>query len=84
MINEVQLVFNTDLTEDIIKTQAKTTVKDYTVIFEGKDNKKEMVITDNYKRINRFEVGFKLNKITVIPLENYGAENFELFGIKVY
>ena len=83
-VNEVHLVFNTDLAEDIIKTQAKSTIKDYKVIFEGQNDKKEIVVNDNYKRINRFAIGFKINKITVIPLDNYGAENFELFGIKVY
>lgn len=34
-IEEVDLVFNTDLSEDIIVTQAKNLVKDYTVVFEG-------------------------------------------------
>ena len=81
---EVQLVFNTDLAEDIIKQQAKTTIKDYKIIFEGSNNKQEILVADNYKRINYFVPQFAISKITIIPLENYGAENFELFGIKVY
>ncbi|MBQ7369507.1 MAG: FAD-dependent oxidoreductase [Clostridia bacterium] len=83
-LEEVQFVFNTDLAEDIIMQQAKTTVKDYIVVFEGKGQKQEIRVTDNYKRINSFKPAFPVQKITFLPLENYGAENFELFGIKAY
>lgn len=81
---EVHLVFNTDLAEDIIMKQAKCIIKDYTLVLEGSQGRKEIDVTDNYKRINTFAVDFPLRKITLIPKENYGAANFELFGIKVY
>lgn len=83
-IEEVDLVFNTDLSEDIIVTQAKNLVKDYTVVFEGLEFRREFSITDNYKRINKFCPRAKINSVTVHFKENYGAENFELFGIKIY
>lgn len=84
MVEEVQLVFNTDLAEDIIKDQAKTTIKDYKIIFEGNGKKQEITVKGNYKRINSFKPEFPVEKITFVPLENYGAENFELFGVKTY
>lgn len=83
-VEEVDLVFNTDLSEDIIVTQAKNIVKDYCVAFDGENYHDEICITDNYKRVNSFFPRAKIASVTVRFKENHGAQNFELFGVKIY
>lgn len=83
-VGEVHLVFNTELEEDVIFHQGTKVVKDYDLIVEGGMDKKVYSMRGNYDRVNRFQVGGLVNKITVRPLENYGAKHFELYGVKIY
>ena len=83
-VSEIHLVFDTDLREDIIMNQPLSTIKKYRLTVEGKNVSKRFEITDNFRRINKFFIGDEIEKITFVPEENYGDENFTLFAIKVY
>ncbi len=81
---EIHLVFNTELEEDVIFHQGTKVIRDYDFIIEGAWGEKTYNVRGNYDRVNRFAVGEKIEKITVRPLENYGAKHFEIFGVKIY
>ncbi len=83
-VSEIDLVFDTDLAEDIIEMQAPMVIRDYKLKISGSNFEKEYNISGNYKRINKFVINENINKIEFIPLENYGACAFNLFGVKVY
>ncbi len=84
-VNEIQLVFDTDLAEDAIYTRCKKLIKDYRIELTMKDGtKKTIEVEDNYKRINAHSIGEEVATIKFVPVENYGSANFDLFGIKLY
>lgn len=84
LIEEVHLVFNTELEEDLIATQSRKVIRDYDLIIEGKNDSRTWNVRGNYDRVNRFRVEESVHRITIRPLENYGAANFEIFGVKIY
>lgn len=83
-VKEIRLVFDTDLAEDIVMTQAKSVIKAYRLTVRGKEFEKTFDVEENFHRINRLEVDGKIGEIIFEPKENYGAERFGLFGIKIY
>lgn len=83
-VEEIHLVFNTELEEDLIVAQSRKVIRDYDLMIEGKSGVRMYSIRGNYDRINRFRIDDTVRKIQVRPLENYGASNFEIFGVKIY
>lgn len=83
-VGEVQLVFNTDLAEDIIRRQCTKTIRAYTLILSGDGFRREIEVKDNYDRVNIHQVDAVLDKVVFVPKQTYGAPHFELFSIKVY
>lgn len=83
-VEEIHLVFDTDLAEDIIEKQSVMTIKDYVLIVKGDNFTKSFEVNNNFKRINKFIINHEINYIEFIPKDNYGSENYNLFGIKVY
>ena len=83
-VKEIHLVFDTDLSEDIIEKQSTMTIKDYVLVVKGNDFLKEFEIKGNYRRINRFEINHKINCVEFYPKGNYGSSDYNLFGVKIY
>jgi len=83
-IEEIRLVFNTDLAEDIIYNRCSKLIKSYKLIVQGREGTKTIEVNNNYNRVNTHEIKMKADKITLIPLENYGSKDFEVFGVKIY
>lgn len=83
-VEEIHLVFNTELEEDLITEQSRKVIRDYDLLIECESGVRIWKVRDNYDRVNRFRVAETARSITVRPLENYGALNFEIFGVKVY
>lgn len=83
-VEEVRIVFNTDLAEDIIYSRSKKLIKDYEIEFRCEDKIERRLITDNIYRMNTFAVDREIDTIKIIPKANYGSEYFEIFGVKIY
>ncbi len=83
-VEQIEVVLNTALEEDIIYSQPKQTLKDYDLEVQFEDEIKIFNVRENYMRINRFEINGVIKGVKIIPLSNYGADDFEIFGIKFY
>ncbi|HEY8444262.1 MAG TPA: FAD-dependent oxidoreductase [Clostridia bacterium] len=83
-IDEIRLVFNTDLAEDIIYNRCPKLIKAYKLIVQGSDGAKEIEVNNNFHRVNVHKIGIKADKIILKPLENYGSKDYEVFGVKIY
>ena len=84
MVEEVRVVFNTDLAEDIIYTRATKLIKDYEIQFRCGDKVQSVEVTDNINRMNTFAVNGEIDAVRIIPKANYGSKYFEIFGVKIY
>lgn len=78
-ISEIQLVFNDNLKTDTRRNDMKTLIKDYFIFID--DEAEE--VRDNILRVNKFSIGRYIKKIRIVPLSNYGAAKFEIFGIRI-
>ncbi|MBQ8884943.1 MAG: FAD-dependent oxidoreductase [Clostridia bacterium] len=83
-VEEIKLVFNTDLAEDIIYERSKKLVKDYDIELYLGDVCERRSVTGNIHRMNKFTVGRELDRVRIVFKENYGSEFFEIFGVKIY
>lgn len=82
-VEEVHLVFNTELENDLISSQSAKVIRDYDLVLKG-EREEVIPVRGNYGRVNRFAVGRKLTGVAVRPSENYGGKNFEIYGVKIY
>ncbi len=84
-ISEIQLIFNTDLQEDIIYNRCKKTVRDYDLVITTGGGEVRLEKRGNFDRVNSFFGEFKaVTEIKIEFMKNWGSENFELYGIAVY
>ena len=78
-VSEIQLIFNDNLKTDTRRNDMKTLIKDYLIFID--DEAEE--VRDNILRVNKFSIGRYVKKIRIVPLSNYGAAKFEIFGIRI-
>ena len=83
-VNEVRVIFNTDLAEDIIYSRSTKLIKDYEIEFYCGDTVEKRVVTDNIHRMNTFVVNSEIDGVKIIPKANYGSNYYEIFGVKIY
>lgn len=79
-IEEIQLLFNDDLTRDRPVLPPSTLIIDYDIIIDGK----KIEVRDNYQRKNSHKMGESVKNIVIKPLRNGGHPYFEIFGIRLY
>ncbi|MBE6650627.1 MAG: FAD-dependent oxidoreductase [Ruminococcaceae bacterium] len=79
-IDEIQLVFNDDLTRDRPVLPPSTLIIDYDIIIDGKKTE----VRDNIYRKKSHKIGDVVKKIEIKPLKNGGHPYFEMFGIRLY
>lgn len=84
LVSEVRLVFDTDLAEDIIYERSGKLIEAYRLtVFDGQTSETQTV-AGNIDRMRVHPVGKVIESITFEPLENYGAPDFALYGLKIY
>ena len=79
-IDEIQLIFNDDLTRDRPVLPPSTLIIDYDIIIDGR----KVEVRDNIYRKNSHKICETVKNIEIRPLRNGGHPYFEMFGIRLY
>lgn len=95
-INEIRLVFDSNLNRKehnmpccypLKETRYKvpeTLIKSFTISGTKDDGTTvELTVEDNHQRFVKIPVEWKIKKLTFIPTETYGCEDFRLFSFEV-
>lgn len=79
-VEEIQLIFNDDLTSDRPQLPPPTLITDYNIIIDGCETE----VRGNVLRKNSHLIGRTVKKIEIELLKNGGHPRFEMFGIRLY
>ena len=79
-VDELQLIFNDDLTCDRPKLPVSTLITDYDLTADGET----VEVRGNIHRKNSHKIGKKVKSIEIKLLKNGGHPRFEMFGIRLY
>ncbi|HBM80577.1 MAG TPA: hypothetical protein DD426_07055, partial [Clostridiaceae bacterium] len=85
-IDEIQLIFNTQLEYDNFNKIMPDLVKQYAIEITSLDGSKQVIeVKDNYLRQRRHKIDNpNVKKIRIIFKGTYGSKYFQLFAIKLY
>lgn len=85
-IDEIQLVFNTQLEYDNFNEMMPDLVKAYRLEITTQDGKKEQIeVTDNYLRCARHKIQKScVTSVKIVCLETYGSPRFQMYAVKLF
>lgn len=84
-IKDISVVFSTPLDKGYFYGDIPKLVKDYQILFlQDEEIVKKINVKQNYQRCNRHNLSsVYADKIVFIPLENYGADYYEIYQLTV-
>jgi hypothetical protein len=83
-IQEMHLVFDTNLENEVSISMQEQLCKDYDLTFVTSKGQKVIHVRDNYLRLNKIQVNLEeVTSIKVDILSTYGSDTAHMYGIKM-